>query len=83
MAMYDERLRQWPVPFETYLVPGRYGKWGRSVLTTPVAAQCYPLEAVTCAFREFRKRPHSEVASPNCCKSPKSRQGNGVGSPKS
>jgi hypothetical protein len=60
MAMYDERLRQWPVPFETYLVPGRYGKWGRSVLTTPVAAQCYPLEAVTCAFREFRKRPHSD-----------------------
>jgi pimeloyl-ACP methyl ester carboxylesterase len=26
MAMYDEGLRRWPVPFETYLVPGRYGK---------------------------------------------------------
>src|SRR5215211_6664727 len=27
--------------------------------------------------------PPPRVASPNCCKSPKSRQGNGVGSPKS
>jgi pimeloyl-ACP methyl ester carboxylesterase len=26
MAMYDEGLRRWPVPFETFFVPGRYGK---------------------------------------------------------
>jgi pimeloyl-ACP methyl ester carboxylesterase len=25
-AMYDEGLRRWPVPFETFFVPGRYGK---------------------------------------------------------
>jgi len=26
MAIYDEGLRQWPVPFETFFVPTRYGK---------------------------------------------------------
>jgi pimeloyl-ACP methyl ester carboxylesterase len=26
MAMYDEGLRQWPVPFEAFFVPTRYGK---------------------------------------------------------
>jgi pimeloyl-ACP methyl ester carboxylesterase len=26
MAMYDERLRGWPVSFETFFVAGRYGK---------------------------------------------------------
>jgi pimeloyl-ACP methyl ester carboxylesterase len=26
MAMYDEGLRRWPVPFEAFFVPGRYGK---------------------------------------------------------
>jgi hypothetical protein len=25
MAIYDERLRHWPVPFETFLVATRYG----------------------------------------------------------
>src|SRR5215211_4112821 len=30
-----------------------------------------------------RREREPRVASPNCCKSPKSRQGNGVGSPKS
>jgi pimeloyl-ACP methyl ester carboxylesterase len=26
MAMYDEGLRRWAVPFETFFVPGRYGR---------------------------------------------------------
>jgi pimeloyl-ACP methyl ester carboxylesterase len=26
MAIYDERLRQWPVPFDVFFVPTRYGK---------------------------------------------------------
>ncbi|HLM21071.1 MAG TPA: hypothetical protein VK390_06045 [Propionibacteriaceae bacterium] len=25
MAIYDEALRRWPVPFETFFVPTRYG----------------------------------------------------------
>jgi pimeloyl-ACP methyl ester carboxylesterase len=26
MAIYDQRLRRWPVPFDTFFVAGRYGK---------------------------------------------------------
>ena len=32
MAMYDQRLRSWPIPFDTSVVPTRYGK--THVITT-------------------------------------------------
>ena len=48
-----------------------------------VWACCTTCGGVTAGFGALRERHGVKVASPNCCKSPESRQGNGVGSPKS
>src|SRR5439155_15264868 len=47
----------------------------------PVARQNPSMPLLRCTNSECRHE--WLVASPNCCKSPKSRQGHGVGSPKS
>src|SRR5829696_4204313 len=53
MAIYDEAVRHWPVPFETCFVTTRYGR--THVITHPAAVGAFVWSSIVAPLREKRR----------------------------